>query len=99
MSYIPDAIPCEVVDTTTPVPQKQHSKNRIYVQYYIPDSEVLSSLDRNAKIILFDDYYDTGETIASAASAMQAIGFSNINVFTLVCSKSVKRRFMRNHKR
>lgn len=58
LNYIADAIPCEIVDTTDPIPETQRAKNRDYVHYYVPDTEKLHDVRREAKIILFDDYYD-----------------------------------------
>ncbi len=96
MTYIKDAIPCAVVDTTTPVANNQHAKSRKFNHYYVPDSELLKDIDRKSKIILFDDFYDTGGTMKNVASEMQALGFENINVFTICYTKSAKRRITLN---
>ena len=98
LNYIADAIPCEIVDTTDPIPETQRAKNRDYVHYYIPDTEKLRDVRRDAKIILFDDYYDTGSTMRCAAGALEDIGFTNVNVFTVGYTKAAKKRFMQNHR-
>lgn len=98
LNYIADAIPCEIVDTTNPIPETQRAKNRDYVHYYIPDTEKLRDVRRDAKIILFDDYYDTGSTMRCAAGALEDIGFTNVNVFTVGYTKAAKKRFMQNHR-
>lgn len=96
LEYIEDAIPCIIVDITESLSEEDRFKSREHPQHYVPSTEVLSSVDRKRKIILFDDLYDTGATMMSASRSLSELGFTDINVFTLGYSAAARKRFMKN---
>ena len=98
INYITDAFSCEIVETTKPIPKDQRAKNRKYIHYFVPDTKKLEEIKRDANIILFDDYFDTGTTLKYAAIALKDIGFSNVNIFTVGYTKAAIKRFIQNCK-
>lgn len=68
------------------------NKTRKCHAQYILDSAVFKKVDKDTRIVIFDDIYDLGRTMEAVAREFRLSEFNNIDIFALIVTLDAKIR-------
>lgn len=92
IEVILDGFSCIYYDPVKKLEPWEKAKHRKVQPGYLLNDQRFSEVPKDRKIVLFDDYYDEGNTIEAAAAALKKAGFTEIVFFTVCLTQTAERR-------